>query len=135
MEVLFIRYFAEAFEECMECEVLAEIDWKIDERTVVAPDVVVVCNDEGEKHLITSPKIIVEILSPSTEQKDRVLKFELYEQNGVEYYILADPSKKTFEIYKLEDGKFIKDYDLDSKYRFKFDSCEKEFDFSKIFVK
>ena len=55
--------------ECPECEVSFENDWKVSDDTVLRPDIVFVCNDDNEKYLTKAPKIIIEILSPSTTKK------------------------------------------------------------------
>ncbi len=135
LETFIWKAFDAAFEECESCEVLAEVDWKVDEKTVVAPDVVVVCDEEGDTHLTKAPKIIVEILSKSTEQKDRVIKFELYQEEGVLYYIIVSTDILDFEIYRLQDGKYLRDSLKNKKYPFSFEGCEKEVDFSDIFKK
>jgi len=40
--------------------------------------------------------------------KDRHTKYELYEQQGVKYYLIADVDKKTIEVYELKG----KNYEL-----------------------
>ncbi len=129
LEFIFAKLLMDEFEECEECEVLGEIDWKINEKTVVAPDIVVICNEDGEKYITKVPKIIIEILSPSTEQKDRTIKYALYEEQGVGYYIIANPKDLSLEFYRLVDGKYVRDEAREHKYRFAFDECEKEVDF------
>ena len=59
------------------------------------PDVMVVCGKvqlvEGRNDTITNPVVIVEVLSPSTHEYDRVKKFTLYRQlDSLREYILAD---------------------------------------------
>jgi Uma2 family endonuclease len=49
------------------------------------------------------PDFIVEVLSPSTEEKDRQLKFEDYAAHGVMEYWLVDPEQQTVEQYILRD--------------------------------
>jgi Uma2 family endonuclease len=53
-----------------------------------------------------APDFIVEVLSPSTEERDRGVKFEDYEAHGVREYWIADPKRKTIEQYKLVRGKY-----------------------------
>lgn len=90
-----------------DCEVLHEIDWIVSEDTVVRPDVLVVCGGVPEMHVIEPPVFIAEIVSPSTEQKDRGAKFALYGQFGVEYYLVLDSSKQTLEAYRrTSDGAY-----------------------------
>lgn len=53
-----------------------------------------------------APDFIVEILSPSTAQTDRGVKFEDYAAHGVAEYWLVDPVRKTVEQYLLEGGAY-----------------------------
>jgi Uma2 family endonuclease len=52
------------------------------------------------------PTLVVEIISPSTEQRDRTRKQELYERQGVPHYWLADPVLHTLEAYELRGGRY-----------------------------
>jgi Uma2 family endonuclease len=52
------------------------------------------------------PDLVVEVLSPSTAQRDRTEKREIYEQNGVREYWLADTDSRTITRLVLEDGRF-----------------------------
>lgn len=49
-----------------------------------------------------APDLIVEVLSPSTEARDRGVKFEDYAAHGVAEYWLIDPPARTVEQYLLE---------------------------------
>jgi Uma2 family endonuclease len=93
---------------CPKCEVYLPIDWKINEKTVVQPDLLILCRDisKTQVYLDFTPALVVEILSPSTAYKDRHEKFELYEQEGVKYYLIVDPHFSKIEIYQLIDGKY-----------------------------
>ena len=123
-------------EECEVCEVLYEVDWRISNDTLLRPDIVFVCNDDGEKYLTKAPKIIVEILSPSTAKKDETLKFNIYEDEKVEYYILVYPDDLRAKVYKLKDDKYSKVGDFTSeKLVFEDIECELELDFRRAFKK
>lgn len=71
----------------------APIDVQFDDFNVVQPDIVVVMKANG---IVTTTKIrgvpdmIVEILSPSTRDRDQSLKKDLYEQNGVPEFWIVD---------------------------------------------
>jgi len=93
-------------ESCGKCKVYLPIDWKINENTVVQPDLLVVCKEIKKKFLDFTPSLTVEILSPATAYKDRHEKFELYEQEGVQYYLIIDPQFKKVEIFELTKGKY-----------------------------
>ena len=50
------------------------------------------------------PDWVCEILSPSTESKDREVKMPIYAHFGVPYAWLIDPRAHTLEAYALEGG-------------------------------
>ena len=45
--------------------------------------------------------LVVEILSPSTEERDRGIKSQLYCRYGVQEYWLVDPEERTVEVLAL----------------------------------
>lgn len=53
------------------------------------------------------PDLAVEILSDSTRERDRGVKFEDYAAHGVGEYWLVDPEAKTIEQYVLEGGRYV----------------------------
>jgi Uma2 family endonuclease len=130
------RILEELFENCTNCQVLMPVDWKISEDTVVQPDNSVICHiPKNEAYITKAPKIIFEILSKSTEKKDKGIKFDLYEKEGVVYYIIVDPKEEMAKVYKNTQGKFIKVCDAtDESIGFKIHECNKnlKFNFSKI---
>jgi len=121
-------------EDCALCEVLYEVDWKVTEETIVRPDIVMVCDDEGEAYLTKAPKIIVEVLSPSTAKKDETVKFDIYEAEGVQYYILVYPDDLRAKVYSLKDGRYIKVRDFTHETLvFEDIECEVSLDFAQVF--
>ena len=50
------------------------------------------------------PDWVCEILSPSTESKDRKVKMPIYARYGVAYAWLVDPEVQTLEAFALDDG-------------------------------
>jgi Uma2 family endonuclease len=87
----------------VDCEavVLAEIDWIVSDDTVVRPDVLVLCGDAPSGHVENPPTIVAELLSPSTEKRDRTAKFDLYQDEGVQYYLMLDPERNVIHLYEL----------------------------------
>jgi len=126
----------EALKDCNKCQVLLPIDWKIDDSTVVQPDNLVIChNPHNEAYIKKAPKIIFEILSKSTATKDINLKYELYEQEGVEYYIIVDPKDNIAKVYRLQIGRYIKVCDAyEDIVKFELKECGFDFNFSNIWV-
>jgi len=76
---------------------------RIDQRDLFYyPDVMVACGREGvASHYLHYPKLIVEVLSPSTESIDRREKLLSYEQIAtVEEYALASQDTAQITIYR-----------------------------------
>jgi Uma2 family endonuclease len=48
------------------------------------------------------PDLIVEVLSPFTEQRDRGVMFADYASHGVGEYWVVDPVAQTVELYRLQ---------------------------------
>ena len=132
-QILVGRIYNELIEnlDCKNCEVfIAPVDWKIDEQTVVQPDVSIFCEDiENKKYLTTIPKLVVEVLSVSTIFKDVNIKFKLYEKVGVKYYVIVNPENNEYKIFKLKNG----EYKEKKEAKFKWDDCETKIDFKKVF--
>ena len=61
---------------------------------------------EAGQKFFPPPDLVVEVLSTSTEQRDRGIKFQDYQNHGIESYWLVDPVKKFIEQYRLEDGSY-----------------------------
>jgi len=119
---------------CKSCKALLPVDWKINNETIVQPDNLVVCEPVKGQYLTKAPKIIFEVLSPSTAKKDTGIKFDLYQQEGVEYYVIVNPEVSVAKVYKLtDDGRLIKKLDAQNDiYTFDIVDCRLSFDFSDI---
>jgi Uma2 family endonuclease len=75
-------------------------------KTVVQPDICIICDRSklDDYGCIGAPDLIVEVLSESTAKRDYNEKFNLYEENEVKEYWIANPDLKTIEIYSLKNG-------------------------------
>lgn len=92
-----------------------DVQLDCDNRTMVEPDVLVVCDrNKFKKGIIYgAPDFIAEILSSSTRRRDMSLKLAKYTEAGVREYWLVDPDKKKIIVYDLERN------ELPSIYTFK----------------
>ncbi|WP_299455908.1 Uma2 family endonuclease [uncultured Microscilla sp.] len=75
----------------------------------VYPDVVYTCAsedlDDGQDHKITSPSLVVEVLSKSTRQYDKDQKQNTYMRiPSLRYYVLIDQYKYFVEAYERQEG-------------------------------
>lgn len=75
--------------------------------TVVEPDLFVICGPhKSNGQVIGIPVLVIEILSPSTARRDKVVKRALYERVGVKEYWLVDPSNEIVDIMVHDGARF-----------------------------
>jgi len=127
-------HLREQIDGCEECEVLGEVDYKVNDDTVLRPDIALTCGETHEAYLTKAPEIIVEIISPSTAKRDEKYKFEIYESEKVKYYILVYPDDLIAKVFKLDGKEYDKQGDFSlEKYKFEETTCKVELDFAKVF--
>lgn len=120
--------------DCPVCDVLIDEDWKLDASTVLKPDVSIVCGDENPSYISKTPEVIFEVISPSTVKRDEGLKFRIYQEEGVKYYIMVYPDDLIAKIYELDNGILtIRSICDTESYSFTEIDCPFEFVFSSVF--
>lgn len=82
-----------------------------EENAGIQPDLVFVTKENRSiirenNGIVGAPDLIVEILSKSTLDKDRVLKKDLYEMFGVREYWIVDPGYRSIEVYLLDSTRY-----------------------------
>jgi len=88
--------------------VLAEIDWIVADDTVIRPDASVICGEPPAGHIESAPAIVVEVLSATTRERDINHKRTLYANNGVPWYLIADPENSSVDLLRLNDqGQYV----------------------------
>jgi Uma2 family endonuclease len=77
--------------------------------TIVQPDISVVCDRSklDDHGCVGAPDFIIEILSPSTDRHDRLVKFNLYLHAGVREYWIVDPVNRYVLAHILDNGRYI----------------------------
>jgi Uma2 family endonuclease len=126
--------FFNALGKCKKCKVYQPIDWRIGDDTVLQPDLSVVCKPiNNNAYLDFPPELVIEILSPSTAQKDRREKFAIYQQQGVKYYLIIDPAFNKIEVFELVNGNYEAVAVSPSFYSFLLDDCTAEVSFDNLF--
>lgn len=104
------RQLERYFEERKLGEVFnAPLDVILTRHDVVEPDLVVVINlEQVSKRGIEGPPLLaVEILSPSTADRDRTLKAKRYEATGIPHYWIVDIESQRIDCYRLTDQKYV----------------------------
>ena len=88
-----------------------------DDKTVVQPDIFVVCDrDIAKKSFFGSaPDLVIEILSPSTKNLDFGDKMRKYKETGVREYWIVDPIQKRVVVHYFESKDIPKTYGFDAK--------------------
>ena len=88
----------------------APFDVVLSDLDVVQPDLIFVSNERG--HIITpaniqgGPDLVVEILSPSTAERDKTFKRALYARHGVNEYWMVDTAAKSITVLLLGQRDF-----------------------------
>jgi len=122
--------------ECKNCLVVTKQDWKINETTIIKPDIALICNEENKAYITKAPLIVVEIISKTTAIRDEKYKFKIYKDEKVKYYVLVYPQDLKAKIYKLENNQYIKQGDfLEEEFFFNDLECKASINFKEVFRK
>ena len=85
-------------------------DVVLSETDVVQPDILFVSKERSyivtEDNIRGAPDLVIEVLSPSTAQRDRTLKRTLYALHGVSEYWQADTDAKNVTVLTLVNGEY-----------------------------
>ena len=75
-------------------------------KTVLQPDIVVLCDmsKRRKQGCVGAPDMVIEILSPSSVEKDLQTKRAIYEKHGVREYWIIDPARRHALVMNLEAG-------------------------------
>ena len=78
--------------------------------TVVQPDLIIV--GQARQSILTAravegpPDVVVEILSPSSLDRDQYIKRKLYEKFSIPEYWVVDPEQALVTVYRLDEGSY-----------------------------
>ncbi len=77
---------------------------------VMQPDILYISNENYEiltaLNIKGAPDLIIEILSPSSIETDRIFKKLVYEKFGVKEYWIVDPQEEMIEVWNLKGTNF-----------------------------
>jgi Uma2 family endonuclease len=88
---------------------LAPTDIVFSEIDVLQPDLIFV--SKGKFDILTreniqgAPDLVIEVLSPGTEKRDRTIKLKAYSKFGVKEYWMANDERETAEIWRRKGKK------------------------------
>jgi Uma2 family endonuclease len=77
---------------------------------VVAPDLLFVRRERlgivGDV-VAGAPDVVIEVVSPSHPERDRIVKRVLYAENGVSEYWVVEPEARAVQVLRLEGGAYV----------------------------
>jgi Uma2 family endonuclease len=89
----------------------APLDVVLTRFDVVVPDLIYISTERsdglGARGMFAAPDLAVEILSPSTRKRDRLLKRRLYEREGITEYWLIDPTRGAIPLTRRGPAKSL----------------------------
>jgi Uma2 family endonuclease len=98
------------------CQAFSEnLKVQIGQDAVLYPDVFVTCDKEfsADQAVFTTPMLVIEVLSPSTQAYDRSKKFAMYRQlPSLREYALIDPESRRVEVFRPADDGNWKLFDM-----------------------
>jgi Uma2 family endonuclease len=134
VNIKLINQFSALLESCPDCETFLPLNYRINDFTILHPDMVIVCDEPAKGlYLENKPSLVAEVISPSTVKVDRNRKLKLYAAAEIKYYLIADPDKEFIEVWELqgENYKLIGKFH-EGSFTFDFDKCKIPFDFAHL---
>lgn len=91
--------------ECRVYESPLDVRLDCDDKTMVQPDVIILCDKDKRRKwgIMGAPDFVLEVISPSTKNKDYALKSGKYMNAGVREYWIIDPYKKIVLVFDFEN--------------------------------
>ena len=93
-----------------QCRVYnSDLQLRLSEKRYVFPDVTISCDerDRNQKEMIRHPRVVVEVLSPTTEAADRGKKAAYYRAcPTIQEYMMVDSEEVFVEVHRREEERW-----------------------------
>ena len=111
-----------------------DVQLDCDDRTMVQPDLLIICDRSKDtvKNIYGAPDFVMEVLSPSSRQHDRLLKLKKYGDAGVREYWIVDPGKETVTKYDFMREAEVSTFTFEDKVSLSISDGKCEIDFRKV---
>lgn len=121
--------------KCLPMIAPIDVQLDCDDRTMVEPDVLIVCDRDKviDRCVYGAPDFIIEVLSKSTKKKDSVIKLNKYLNAGVREYWMIDPDKKKVIVYDFAHDEYPIIYGFDAKVPVGIWNGNLEIDFAEVY--
>ncbi|MCI0694969.1 Uma2 family endonuclease [candidate division KSB1 bacterium] len=90
---------------------LAPTDIIFSDIDVLQPDLIFVSKEKFDiltrENIQGAPDLVIEVLSPGTEKRDRTIKLKAYSKFGVLEYWMANDEKATVEVWRRKGKKLV----------------------------
>lgn len=103
--------------QCLPMISPIDVQLDCDNRTMVQPDVVVVCDRDKviERCIYGAPDFVIEVISKSSTRRDSVIKLNKYLIAGVKEYWMIDPDRQKVLVYRFQKEEYPVIYGFDSQ--------------------
>lgn len=103
--------------KCIPFIAPTDVQIDCDNRTIVQPDVMIVCDRSKLNHnrVFGAPDFVAEVLSPSTKNKDILIKSAKYQNAGVREYWMIDPAERKILVMNFDRDTSMDMYTFDDK--------------------
>ncbi len=106
LEIGFVlkEYIRDNNGECVPFVAPTDVQLDCDDKTMVQPDVLVVCDRSKitKARIVGAPDLVMEVISPSRVTVDIFIKVQKYKNAGVREYWLVFPEEKMVMVYDFE---------------------------------
>lgn len=121
--------------KCLPMIAPIDVQLDCDDRTMVEPDVLIVCDRDKviDRCVYGAPDFIIEVLSKSTKKKDSVIKLNKYLNAGVREYWMIDPDKKKVIVYDFAHDEYPIIHGFDAKVPVGIWNGDLEIDFAEVY--
>lgn len=91
--------------DCISPITPVDVQLDCDNKTMIQPDVLIVCDPKKVRHfgVLGAPDFVLEVISPSSKEKDMLIKLAKYMEAGVKEYWVIDSERKVLVVYLAEE--------------------------------
>ena len=110
-----MQFIREKGGSCIPFIAPMDVQLDCDNRTIVQPDVMIVCDRSkiNRQRIFGAPDFVIEVLSPSTKRKDILIKGYKYQNAGVKEYWMINPDSKTVTVYDFREDIDVTTYSFE----------------------
>ena len=120
---------------CIAFDSAMDVQLDCDDRTMVQPDVFVICDRDKitRRGIFGAPDFVIEVLSKSTKKKDMFIKLSKYKNAGVREYWMVDPEKKIVLVYDFQNDDDVQLYGFEATIPVSIFNGDCQIDFKEVY--